>query len=152
MLVKLEEAKQKWGGSFKAIDNWLDERQQVLVLFTELSTTASRSPELLPEKTKLQSFCQLLVDYVSAGHFEVYEKIVSRCEENGQASLQLAKHLYPKISQTTDELLEFNDKYSTEHLDDELERFDQDLSRLGESIVTRLELEDKLINTLYTKH
>lgn len=152
MLVKLEEAKQKWGGSFKAIDSWLDERQQVLVLFTELSRTASRSPSILPQKEMLQSFCQLLVDYVSAGHFEVYEKIVSRCEENGQDSLKLARRLYPKISQTTDELLEFNDKYSVEPLDDGLERFDQDLSRLGESIVTRLELEDKLINTLYTRH
>lgn len=93
-------------------------------------------------------FCELLVDYVSAGHFEVYDKIVANCELTGELKQQLAKTLYPRIGETTQAALEFNDRYADGASDDELMEFDKDLAALGHALEARFELEDQLIATL----
>lgn len=152
MLTELEKARDKWGGAKSAIDNWLNERQQVVVLYNELSKLIARSPNLQPEQLTIQNFCQVLMDYVSAGHFEVYERIVSECEEHGSRSMHLAKRLYPKIARTTDSVLAFNDKYGDNQFEEEMRELDHDWSELGQQLVTRMELEDEMIHTLHTNH
>jgi regulator of sigma D len=51
---------------------------------------------------------------------------------------------------TTDSILDFNDKYDFQGNREaiSLETLEQDLSRLGESIADRIELEDQLIQVL----
>jgi len=93
----------------------------------------------------------VLVDYVSAGHFEVYEQIVNECETHGPGSIELLEQLYPKISQTTDIVVKFNDKYADFSEGSQI-TLDDDLSVLGEAIARRVELEDNLIETLKSKH
>ncbi|MCO7226213.1 sigma D regulator [Pleionea sp. CnH1-48] len=132
------------------IENWLAERNELLVLFCRLS--GKRKEQVLPDGEQINQFCDVLVDYVSAGHFEVYEQIVSACDTNGQESLSLLEQLVPKISLTTDIVVDFNDKYSSIKSDDSFEQLDSDLSRLGEAIAHRVELEDELIDTLTSKH
>ncbi|WP_444996558.1 sigma D regulator [Aliikangiella sp. IMCC44359] len=133
-----------------AVDNWLAERNQLLVQYFRLS--GSRNNLSLPDGEQLNQFCGLLIDYVSAGHFEVYEQIVNACEVNGPESISLLEKLYPEISETTDIVVNFNDKYSQFSEDSIFERLDNDLSVLGEAIAKRVELEDDLIDTLKTKH
>ncbi len=135
-----------------AVDSWLAERSQVIVMYCKLS--GYRNQTKLPESNQINGFCDILIDYVSAGHFEVYEQIVNDCDINGPTSIELLNQLYPDISETTDVVVSFNEKYSkTVNSNDELmSRFDTDLSSLGEAIAKRVDLEDNLIETLRTNH
>ncbi|TMP87407.1 sigma D regulator [Pseudoalteromonas ruthenica] len=154
MLSRLEKAQQKWGGSHTVIDKWLAERQELLVQYCNMAGNShnAKHDKALPEPATIQQFCQLLMDYLSAGHFEIYDDIVKQCESRGPESLELAQSLYPQISATTDVALDFNDSYAEVKGDDLMENFDNDLSTLGEALSTRFELEDELIHNLYTNH
>ncbi|MDQ7048887.1 MAG: sigma D regulator [Enterobacterales bacterium] len=135
-----------------AIDNWLAERSQVIVMYCKLS--GYRNQTKLPETEQINGFCDILIDYVSAGHFEVYQQIVKDCDVNGASSIDLLNELYPSITKTTDVVVDFNEKYSKMLASDNemMERFDRDLSQLGEAIARRVDLEDGLIDTLQSKH
>ncbi|WP_068544308.1 Rsd/AlgQ family anti-sigma factor [Thalassotalea crassostreae] len=154
MLTRLEQAQQQWGGSLSAIDNWLNERQEVLVSYYQLAGLApsDQTDRALPNAADIQAFCQLLMDYLSAGHFEVFDQIVAQCKKNGPDSLALAQKIYPEISKTTDIALAFNDKFAEPEDDSFLESFDASLSVLGQALEERFELEDQLIEALYKKH
>ncbi|MCB5227221.1 sigma D regulator [Alishewanella sp. 16-MA] len=154
MYTRVQQAQQKWGGSLTAIDNWLAERQQIIVCYCRLAGLPpfEKDRHTMPSQEKIREFCQLLMDYLSAGHFEVYERIVTQCAVNGTDSRRLADSLYPKIAVSTDLSLEFNDKYA-EHLSTRNSgSFDIELSALGQALEERFELEDKLIETLYIRH
>jgi len=134
------------------IDNWLAERSQVIVMYCKLS--GYRNQTKLPATEQINGFCDILIDYVSAGHFEVYQQLVKDCDINGQTSLDLLNELYPSITKTTDIVVDFNEKYSKMLASDNdmMQRFDRDLSQLGEAIAKRVDLEDGLIDTLESKH
>ncbi|WP_394175718.1 sigma D regulator [Thalassotalea litorea] len=151
MLTRLEQAQQQWGGSSNAIDNWLTERQDVLVNYCRLAGLPpfDKADRALPKSSDIQAFCQVLVDYISAGHFEVFDQIVRKCKENGPHSLALAQRVYPQIARSTDIALTFNDKYADLGEDSELEGFDASLSALGQFLEERFDLEDQLIEALY---
>ena len=134
----------------EAVNNWLRERNQIIVTYCKL--TGSRNNNSLPNIGQINLFCDLLIDYVSAGHFEVYEKIVESCDVNGSSSMSLLEKLYPQITDTTDIVVNFNDKYSQFNEESPLKQFDDDLSLLGEAIAKRVDLEDTLIETLNDNH
>lgn len=154
MLKSLEKAKQEWGGSHSAIDSWLQERQELLVIYCKLAGLPpyERSDQALPQKNEILEFCQILMDYLSAGHFEIYDDLVKACSEKGPKSLKLAQSLYPKIAASTDIALSFNDDYANANEESLLPKFDEDLSTLGQSLEQRFEFEDELIENLYTNH
>ncbi|MBQ4862734.1 sigma D regulator [Pseudoalteromonas sp. MMG013] len=154
MLSRLEQAQQKWGGSHSVIDAWLAERQELLLLYCKIAgfSPYDKNEQALPEQVQIQSFCQILMDYLSAGHFEIYDNIVEACKEKGPESAQLAQALYPKIADTTDLALDFNDKYAEASQESPLVEFDSDLSKLGETLELRFELEDELIDNLYANY
>jgi len=154
MLTQLEKAQQEWGGSHSVIDSWLEERQELLVLYCKLVGLPpfDRNEQALPEQAHIQKFCQILMDYLSAGHFEIYNDIAKACETKGKESLALAQQLYPKISASTDIALSFNDKYAETKQDSTLPDFDTELSKLGEILEQRFEYEDELIDNLYSNH
>ncbi|BBN80149.1 sigma D regulator [Pseudoalteromonas sp. A25] len=154
MLSRLEQAQEKWGGSHSVIDAWLAERQELLLQYYKIAgfSPYDKKDHALPDQMQIQSFCQILMDYLSAGHFEIYDNLVEACEEKGPDSAKLAKALYPRIADTTDVALDFNDKYAENAQEQVLEDFDKDLSRLGEVLESRFELEDELIDNLYANH
>lgn len=154
MLSRLEQAQQKFGGANTVIDNWLAERQELLVKYCKLAGLPpfDSDSRVLPDALNVNSFCQILIDYLSAGHFEVFNDIVKQCEEHGPKSAALAERVYPQITKTTDRLVDFNDKYSALKKDEDLLSFDSDLSEIGPILEERLELEDELIHTLHTNH
>lgn len=151
MLNRLEKTQQQWGGSHNVIDSWLNERQEVLVSYCQLAglppfDTTNRK---LPDDDEIKSFCQLLMDYVSTGHFEVYDKIVLQSKQQDPNKKALADELYPKISKTTDIALQFNDRYADNKQTTEVMKdFDDSLSALGQFLEERFSLEDKFIATL----
>lgn len=149
MLNNCESARERWGGVSDIIDRWLEERKELLVLYCSLSDRGSEDT-LAEREVKVRRFCQILVDYVSAGHFEVYEQLVKEGKEfEDLDGLALAKGHYKTIDATTEGILDFNDKYQET---DDLQTLESDLSTLGESLAVRFEAEDNMIKVLHTSH
>jgi len=98
-------------------------------------------------KSLLTQFSQLLVDYVSLGHFGVYERLLAGTERRSRV-LTVAKELYPEFSKTTDAAISFNDKYDNVEKVEVFEDLEQDLSILGESLAKRIDLEDRLCEVM----
>ncbi|MCE9679901.1 sigma D regulator [Shewanella sp. AS1] len=154
MLKQLEKAEEKWKGSNQLVDQWLNNRRKLLVQYCQIAGLAPYETldKSLPSFESVKDFCDLLVDYVSEGHFEVYDKVVSGCAKHGKNSQSLAENIVPKISQTTDVALDFNDKYTTSDDDQVLYQLDSDLSSLADVMETRFQLEDQLLEVLHSKH
>lgn len=155
MLEHCNSVTERWGGVSKILEAWLSQRQQLIVEFCSVSGVhdLDSNTEKNPVKD-LQTFCELMVDYVSAGHFEIYDHLIQEAEEfEDNAALDTAKALYPKISDTTEKVLGFNDSVdrmlSNEKLSPSLAR---ELSVIGETLVSRFEYEDQLIDKLHFSH
>ncbi len=141
--------KERWLNVNELVERWLTERQAVIVQFCALSGVHLQSPQRGSNTARLQRFCQLLLDYVSAGHFEIYYELVREAEEFKDGSVDTANQLLPLITATTETLLDFNDRYIDTKPGIELA---QSLSQLGETLAERFELEDQLIEALHTCH
>ena len=147
MLESCRNAQERWGGVHLLIDRWLQERHALINAFDGLhvsDATASRSA--------LQKFCEILLDYVSAGHFEIYEQLLNEAEAFGdERGLELARQIYPRIEAITQVAVAFNDRcekgdcLNSPGLPDELKH-------LGRLLHERFELEDCLIEVLHTAH
>ena len=150
MLTKLEQTKQALAGKHKAIDDWLDARQALLVEYMRLAglTPARTKQRNLPKTEELQHFCEKLVDYVSDGHFEIYHHVVTAFEQASGETLELAKRIYPHIRTSTEFALEFNDKYSDAD-EAQLLLLDDDLNELGPVLEERFKQEDRLVKALH---
>lgn len=149
MLDNCKSAQERWGGVSDLIDRWLQERQDLLVKYCKLSENESTA-DAEEQEQNLRSFCQILVDYVSAGHFEIYERLAEEGREFGdEEGLKKAKVHYQTIDKTTESILDFNDKYQET---DDLATLTKDLSELGENLATRFEAEDNMIEVLHTAH
>lgn len=132
-------------GTRDSVAKMVAERTQVLALYWRLAGIDSFADEQRdPAQKLLQEFCQLLVDYIAAGHFSLYERIVNGTERRREIAT-VAQDLYPRIANTTTAALDFNDKYDSSDRWQITESFKSDLSRLGEELAVRIELEDKLI-------
>lgn len=150
MLESCATAQERWGGVHKLIDRWLAERKQLVQQYTELRD-ASENEQVT--QTTLESFCDILVDYVSAGHFEVYEQLIREAEEfQDQGGLALARQLYPRIETITQSAVEFNDHYGRAGSDGDRGLMYERLLHLGAFLHERFELEDCLIEVLHTAH
>jgi regulator of sigma D len=128
------------------IDHLLQERQEMWMLYERLAGVGPDKHKADPGR--LREFAQVLVDYIAAGHFGLYERIVSG-QERRKRVVGTAEDLYPKIALTTDVSVAFNDKYDGKDLESVTDELARDLSSLGESLATRTELEDELIETLF---
>ena len=155
MLENCRSAKERWGGVHDLIDRWLHERQELIVLYCNVTgfEDVALSNQSTAEKT--QAFCQILMDYHSAGHFEVYEQLIEETQAfDDNSGVDLARELVPKIEQMTEVAVNFNDKY--DHPEDNYDELAQelaaDLSKLGEILEARFELEDRLIERLHIAH
>ncbi|HLT13342.1 MAG TPA: sigma D regulator [Marinobacter sp.] len=152
MLENCRNARERWGGVSELIDRWLKERQQLLVHYCELSGESDFSQTDALQQ-KLVRLCEVLVDYVSAGHFEVYEQLIQEAREFNDGGLELAAKVYPQIEKTTEVALNFNDRVDGRILSEqEVEALFGELSCLGEVLASRFEMEDFLIENLHNAH
>lgn len=134
----------------KEIKQLIAERNNVLSQYYNLASHADQNPQNNEETLELlQEFCQDLVDYLATGHFEIYRRIEEK-EERRSEIKKLANEVYDRITETTAVAVAFNDLYDTsENFNpDVLKQLPQQLSRLGEELATRIDLEDRFINTL----
>lgn len=142
--------KVRWGAVNELIERWLEERQSLIVQYCAISgiQTAQRSAN----PNRLQKFCQLLLDYVSAGHFEIYYELVREAEAFDDGSADIAKTVLPQITATTQNALDFNDRYAECTEVGDPGSLAKALSDLGETFAARFDLEDRLIDALHACH
>ena len=124
----------------------LEERKQVWSVYC---TVAGIEPQKTDESMEelVRSFCQLSVDYISLGHFGVYQRILDG-QERRQSIVQAAERIYPLISRATEAVLNFNDKYQKLTPAMILHDLADDLSVVGEHLANRIEWEDELLGEM----
>jgi regulator of sigma D len=134
----------------KEIKQLIEERNSVLSQYYNLAkVTEDPETDLHNTADMLEEFCQELVDYMAIGHFEIYRRIEDGSERRDDI-VKLAARIMPRINDTTQIAVAFNDLYDdTSSLNDEaFQQLPQFLSKLGEELATRIDLEDQFINTL----
>lgn len=140
-------AQERRGRSQDLVNKLVAERTEMLATFCKLAGIEPYTPDHEPVQKMLQAFCQILVDYIAAGHFALYERIAEG-KERRQEVRDVAERVYPRIMKSTDAALDFNDKYDCEDHCTALDSLAADLSRLGEELAARIELEDRLLATI----
>jgi regulator of sigma D len=134
----------------KEIKQLIAERNNVLSQYYNLASHADQNPgDNEATLELLQEFCQDMVDYLATGHFEIYRRIEEK-EERRSEIVRLADQIFNRISETTAVAVAFNDLYDTSanFNPDVLGQLPEQLSKLGEELATRIDLEDRFINTL----
>ena len=153
MLEQCSNKEDRFIGVQLIINHWLEERQELVVAYCDISGAHKLSKDRSQSINKLKGFCQLLVDYISAGHFEIYDQLIKEAEAFNDNSSALIADLYPQITETTDIALSFHETYDTdEHCNQALKRLKTELSILGEAISKRFNLEDELIKKMHDAH
>jgi regulator of sigma D len=143
MATTREEANERRVRATEMVDKLLVERQEMLRLFCQVSGLEPYHSEK-PVQEALGEFCQVLMDYMAFGHFEIYDRI-SRNEERRSSVVRVAEEVYPKVVEATDAAVAFNDKYDSSDHEIVLDTLSEDLSILGEKLATRVEMEDRLV-------
>ncbi|MEE8625183.1 MAG: Rsd/AlgQ family anti-sigma factor [Acidiferrobacterales bacterium] len=146
---KAEQSQERRAGTKQLVERLTSDRATMLALFCQVAGLEpfKQDKSGKPSRALLDKFCQVLVDYIAAGHFSLYERIVNG-KERRRDTAKLAEELYPRINRTTDAAIAFNDKYDFEKHPEISDELEGDLSRLGEELAKRIELEDQLLNAL----
>jgi regulator of sigma D len=132
------------------LTRWLKERRELLGKYTQIAVTLDSNAEPDSLKQRQQALCSILVDYVSAGHFEVFHELLEEAESFGDGSGALARQIMPAIGDTTEVILAYEEKYGSG--DAYPQTLQRDLSSLGEVLESRFVLEDRLIAGLHNRH
>lgn len=134
-----------WRTTDVLLQRWLMERQQLLQLLCDLGEKARRGRRRADTLNVLDRFCETLVDYVSAGHFEVYGALLEEVSRIGSRRRREAARLYASIVPTTTIALDFNDHFFNGGSGRDLMA---ELSRLGQVLAERFDHEDALIRQI----
>lgn len=124
----------------------LTERKQMWSLYWEVAKLKPFDQHQEALKQTLARFCQVMIDYISLGHFGIYHRIINGTERRLRA-IQAAQALYPEIAEATDVAIQFNELYESGKLSDPVV-LARELSKLGEALAKRIEPEDLLIDSL----
>ena len=139
-----------WSNVSQSIERWLEERRELLAKYCELTEIIDVDENATTHAEQLEVFCELMVDYVSVGHFEIFDQL----HKEGQlfedsSGLDKESNLLEKIQSTTEYVLDFNDKYLSSN---DVDALIIDLASLGETLAQRFALEDTLIDVLHSSH
>lgn len=125
------------------LDSLLSSRTETLTLFNQLAGLRPYNPDQEVQMA-LQEFCEALVDYTASAHFQLY-RFIDEGTERRIKVLEIAQKVYPNIADTTQQILDFNEKYDFEDHCNNLSELDSDLSQLGEILADRILYEDQVI-------
>ncbi len=141
----------QWQRIEALVQAWLDERQQLIVLLCTIGLSTHQpydNPQ--PMHRQVQRFCQLLMDYISAGYFEVYRELVNEARHFHRENPALTRQIMQKLDSSTDAALAFNEDF--EHPNQCLAQrkvLPQRISALMETLEERFALEDQLILSIH---
>ena len=131
------------------VERWRSQRRRLLWRLQAAPLQPAR-PEAQALHARILDLCQTLVDYLAAGHFVVYARLLEEVgNTTGGWKLELLRGIYRRIESSTDYALSFNDKYDTDVMSLCSERsLPADLALLQRVLLIRFELEDHLIDVL----
>ncbi|MTD29372.1 sigma D regulator [Erwinia sorbitola] len=152
MLNQLEVLTARVGGCSELVDFCLRLRKQLLVTYYQMAGIKPNKETLTTlDENALNAFCQNLVDYLSTGHFTVYERFIKELE--GTEQLAKASLIYPSLKANTDQIMQIYDSHlETAIEDDNCLELQQALSIVGEALEARFTLEDKFIKLALEKN
>jgi regulator of sigma D len=148
--AKTQDRRKDLGETLEALK---EQRQQTLMAYcnlTGVSTPGQNETGELKDiaPVALGEFLNVMVDYIAMGHFTVYQRIIEGKERRG-AVQEAADRVYPSIGETTDIMVEFNDKYENfDGSEEDQAALREDISRLGEMLAIRGDLEDEILQAL----
>lgn len=151
MLDQLNMLAASVGGRNALVDLWLDARRQLLAAYYHLVGIKPNKDSLsVLDDAALDSFCQKLVDYLSSGHFNLYQRLIN--ELKSEKPLAAIVHICLTLQANTDQIMEYYDTHFETAIDDEnCLAFQQALSEVGEALEARFTLEDRLILLAYNQ-
>jgi regulator of sigma D len=131
------------------INKLVEERHEMMILFCEIAGVEpyghGKSVDSLMEE-----FCQILVDYVALGQFELFKRITDKSERREEVT-KIADKMYSKFINAAILAVDFNDKYDTKEKSKIIDDLDADLTKLGATLAVRFELEDQMIMAMLNK-
>lgn len=126
------------------VEKLLQERERVLRLLCEAG-------EVIPgqehSRSAVSRLCDVLIDYLAASHFALLQR-VSGDEERRSLLAREGQRAYPRLLESTDAALEFNDRFGSVPQAGAMPPLREALSTLGERLTERFEIEDRLIAAL----
>lgn len=153
MLEGCKTAQERWGGVHTLIDRWLEQRYDMLVTMVDLRDACDADLSAV-SKAKIDAFSEALMDYISAGHFEIYPQLREEAKAfEDHEALTVADALQARMDTSTQMVLDFEAEYATparcQRYTDRLPAW---LEKLGTTMTERFGLEDDLIGRLHAAH
>lgn len=156
MVTSAQTALAQWQRIEVLVQEWLRERQQLLHLLSAIRgpirATVTDANGLMPARTgeHVKQFCELLMDYISAGYFEIYRELAREARCFQRDNPELTQSIMQRLDDSTDEALAFNDDFDTvEHINAMIDTLPLRLSHLLEKLEERFALEDQLIVSIH---
>lgn len=131
------------------VQRWLQERQALIVQMMALSDEQRRAADAAPLADRVAAFCEILMDYVSAGHFEIYDELLAEAEKRDSRLLADGQSLFQRLQPTTDAVIRFNDIYEDPRDTEALAWLSHELSILGPELENRFAIEDRMLAVLH---
>lgn len=133
------------------VKHWLQDRQTLIAMMMAIKEEQGAKTGCSVLAQHVQSLCEVMMDYVSAGHFEIYDELMAEAEQRGSRHLAEGLALYPHLQVTTDVVLRFNDLHDGSAEADIIERLPMELVELLPALEQRFEIEDKMIALLHRR-
>lgn len=143
----------RWQRIEALVHGWLEQRQRIIVLLCTIQGLRGFE-DARPRSIQIQvqEFCQLLMDYISAGYFEIYQELVREARQFNDGQPVIAEHLLRQMDDSTAEALAFNEDFATrDHCLGQLEQLPERLTLLTEMLEERFALEDQLILSVHQR-
>lgn len=152
MLNQLEVLTARVGGCSELVDFCLLSRRQLLVAYYQMVGIKPNKESLTAlDENALDTFCQKLLDYLSNGHFTLYERFIKELE--GTELLAEAALIYPSLQENTAQIMQLYDTHFEAAVDHEnCLNFQHALSVVGEALEARFTLEDQFIQLALKKN
>jgi regulator of sigma D len=152
MTVESKEAMDQWHRIESLVQHWLEERRRLLYMLCAVRGINGLTFDGVPVHHRVQQFCQVLMDYTSAGHFEVYRELVHEARSLNSENTEQVGVILQQLEDSTDEALAFNEDFaSPESCDALLDSLPRRLSNLLEKLEDRFALEDQLIVSIHQR-
>ncbi|MDX5630902.1 MULTISPECIES: sigma D regulator [unclassified Brenneria] len=147
MLNQLQSLTELVGGNNALIDQWLQARKQLLIAYYHLvGIKPNKDAYSRLDEKALDNFHQYLVDYLSAGHFHAYERVLQEAATLSEQKLSQSEKIDFALQNNTQQIMDCYDSHLATSIDhDNCMAFQQALSAIGETLEERFTLEDKMI-------
>ena len=152
MAQQTHAALQQWQRIELLVQQWLGERKQLLRMLCSLRNLTNSNRQRNPLPQRVQQFCELLMDYISAGYFEIYRELAREARYSQRENPELVASILRRLEESTDAALAFNDDFDTgEHIAARQEVLPQRLNDLLNKLEERFALEDQLIVSIHQR-